>query len=119
MLSEALLPYPFSAPPPSLSPEDFSHLRDRSPLKDAASVTAPTLLMIGSDDRRVPPDQGRAWYHALKGAGARSRGQDGKEGVDVEMLVFPGNGHQLSSTVETEVVQFEEGLRFLARHTVF
>lgn len=66
------------------------------------------MLLMGGDDRRVPPDQGRAWYHALKG-----------NGVETEMLWFPGNGHALDSTVETEMVNFAAGLRFIARFTEF
>jgi acylaminoacyl-peptidase len=90
------------------------------------------MLQIGDGDRRVPPDQGRAWFHALKSNLARQqkRRQDaaaqgkeeevtGKEVGEVQMLVFPGNGHALSSTVEAEIVGFESGLSFLAKYTEF
>lgn len=74
------------------------------------NVKTPTLLLLGQNDRRVPNDQGRAWYHALK-----SR----KEEVDCEMLLFPLNGHALDSTVECELVGFESGLRWLSKYTSF
>lgn len=56
----------------------------------------------------MPPDQGRNWYHSLKG-----------NKVETEMAVFKGNGHALDSDVETELVGFEMGLRWLARYTDF
>ena len=43
-----------------------------------------TLLQIGAIDMRVPPTQGKAWYHCLKG-----------HGEDVRMLVYPENGHPI------------------------
>lgn len=35
------------------------------------------------------------------------------------MLVFPGNGHALDSTVECELIGFETGLRWLGKFTKF
>ncbi|ORY88402.1 Alpha/Beta hydrolase protein [Leucosporidium creatinivorum] len=105
--AEGALPYSLSHPPTAISPETFTHLRSISPLSHASHVTLPTLLLIGASDRRVPPDQGRTWYHALKGC----------KKSEVEMLVFEGNGHALDGTVEAEVVGFEAGLRWFERFT--
>lgn len=35
------------------------------------------------------------------------------------MFQFEGNGHALDSTVESEIVGFESGLRWLERFTIF
>lgn len=87
---ETSTPYPLSSPPTHLTPQTFTTLHSLSPLRHASSVTAPTLLVIGEADRRVPKDQGRAWFHALRGA----------RKAECEMLVFPGNGHPVAETVE-------------------
>lgn len=107
--AEALLPYSFESPPSSLSPKTYQHLHALSPLANVDNVVVPTLLLVGQDDRRVPPDQSRSWYHALK---ALKKGE-------VDMLTFPGEGHDLARTVEVEVVGFEAGLRFLEKYTDF
>lgn len=112
--AESSLPYSFDAPPTNLSPEIFAKLHSLSPIKLVDAVKTPTLLMVGANDRRVPPDQGRAWYHGLKSTiGGR------QEEVETEMLWFPGNGHALDSTVEAEVVNFSAGIRFIERFTKF
>lgn len=36
-------------------------------------VRAPVLLMLGEDDRRVPPKQGLEYYRALKARGVPTR----------------------------------------------
>lgn len=98
---EAAIAYPLGSPPSLVSPEEYRRLYDLSPLRHAHRVTTPTLLLIGLEDRRVPPNQGRAWYHALKRQG-RSRDGNGGGGhsVDVEMMTFPGNSHPIAETVE-------------------
>ncbi|GAA5972853.1 hypothetical protein JCM11641_003973 [Rhodosporidiobolus odoratus] len=106
--AEGDLPYPFSSPPTYLTPSTYEKMHSISPLRYATSVRTPTLLLIGAEDRRVPPPQGKAWYHALKQAG-----------TEVEMLMFPGNGHPIAETVESEWVAWESGLRWLARFTDF
>ncbi|GAA6057111.1 hypothetical protein JCM3770_002085 [Rhodotorula araucariae] len=108
---EADVAYPLGAPPPVVDPSTFKRFHEISPLRHAGAVKAPTLLLIGLDDRRVPPNQGRAWFHALQRRAA------GEDKVDVEMLAFPGNGHPIDSTVEAEWVAWEQGLRWLAKYT--
>lgn len=87
---EAGIPYLLEGPPSLVSPEDYRRFYEISPMRHAERVTTPTLLLIGMEDRRVPPNQGRAWYHALKKA----------RNVDVEMMTFPGNSHPIAETVE-------------------
>ena len=38
-----------------------------------SQVRAPVLLMLGEDDRRVPPKQGLEYYRALKARGVPTR----------------------------------------------
>ncbi|GAA5850477.1 hypothetical protein JCM9279_001428 [Rhodotorula babjevae] len=112
---EAALPYSFAAPPSHVDPATYERLYAVSPLRHAHQVKTPTLLLIGLDDRRVPPDQGRAWFHALKNRAGE--GEEGEDKVEVEMLAFPGNGHPIDSTVEAEWCAFEAGVEWLARYT--
>lgn len=107
--AETGLSYDFGKPPAILSPETFSHLHDRSPLKHADQVKTPTLLCVGLGDRRVPPDQARTWYHALKSFGK----------AHVEMLAYPDNGHALDGTVEAQWLGFRGIMEFLVRYTEF
>ena len=51
----------------------------------AGSVTTPTLVMHSELDFRCPLEQATRYYTALKRAD-----------VDAEMLIFPGENHELS-----------------------
>lgn len=46
--------------------ELFMRMRKKSPIQYVHQVKAPTFLMIGSKDLRVPPSQGIEFYHRLK-----------------------------------------------------
>ncbi|KAM0754121.1 hypothetical protein T439DRAFT_378208 [Meredithblackwellia eburnea MCA 4105] len=105
---EAAFEYSFEKPPAGITVDEFTHLREVSPLTKASKVKVPTLLLVGEVDRRVPPDQSRNWYHALKA-----------NGTEVEMYTFPENSHGLDSTVEAELLVIKSGLRFIARYTTF
>ncbi|GAA6059557.1 hypothetical protein JCM10212_000613 [Sporobolomyces blumeae] len=107
--------YSLTTPPSILTPELFASLHKASPLTLSTEVKTPTMLLVGKIDRRVPPDQARAWYHALK----KNLGRDGKTQLDVEMLAFDREGHPITNEVEHEWVAFEQGLRFLAKYTEF
>lgn len=85
--AEAALDYSPTKPPAGLAPATYGHLHALSPMAHVDKVTVPTLLLVGEGDRRVPPDQSRAWYHALK-----------RNGTIVDMYTFPGNGHALDSS---------------------
>jgi dipeptidyl aminopeptidase/acylaminoacyl peptidase len=56
-----------------------------SPIRQVRNATTPTLILFGEGDERVPPNQGYELYEGL-----RSRG------VEVEMVVYPGEGHGIS-----------------------
>jgi len=62
--------------------------RELSPISHAAAIQAPTLILQGQDDERCPVGQGEELLAALIRKG----------GVEVEMLLFPGGSHHVSST---------------------
>lgn len=59
--------------------------RRLSPLSYAENVTAPTLILHGQHDVRVPYKNAEQWFRVLK-----------MRGVPVELVRYPGTGHVLS-----------------------
>ncbi|KAF9434091.1 hypothetical protein BGZ76_008553 [Entomortierella beljakovae] len=94
------VPFDMESPPTSAlgNPELFRKLRESSPMEYIEKVTAPTLMLIGSGDRRVPPTQGISWWQARQNKIMK----DGKEKTAVNRIqMFDGTGHALDS-VEAE-----------------
>ena len=60
-------------------------LREQTPMAYVDRVTTPTLVIHSEADWRTPIEQGQRWFTALR-----------RNGVPTEMLVFPGEGHELS-----------------------
>jgi dipeptidyl aminopeptidase/acylaminoacyl peptidase len=58
---------------------------ERSPLKHVDGNDAPTLILFGERDDRVPPGQGWEFYRALQ-----------HFGVDTEYVLYPRAGHGIS-----------------------
>lgn len=46
--------------------DDFKKLFEASPIVHASKVKAATLLLLGTEDLRVPMSQGMNFYRALK-----------------------------------------------------
>ncbi|CEH14255.1 Dipeptidyl aminopeptidase [Ceraceosorus bombacis] len=86
--------------PVTLLPEQAQRLYDASPIKYVDQVKAPVLLQLGLSDRRVPPQQAKTFYHALKGTGRH-----------VQMIAFPDADHALD-TIEAESICHEASLAF-------
>jgi dipeptidyl aminopeptidase/acylaminoacyl peptidase len=84
-------------------PEASAKFRDRSPITHAASIRVPLLLLHGSKDPAVPPEQSAAIAAAVAG-----------NGTPVEHHVYEGEGHGWSrpETVRDEIGRVE---RFLKR----
>lgn len=57
----------------------------QSPMARLDAVTTPTLVIHSEHDWRCPVEQGQRWYVGLK-----------RNGVETELLLFPGEGHELS-----------------------
>ncbi len=67
----------------------YEALQEASPISSVGDVEAPVLLLIGEQDQRVPPSQGKNYYHSLR-----------ERGKVVDMLCFPASSHPLDQ-VET------------------
>lgn len=52
--------------PAAKSVDDFQKLFDASPIMYASNVKAATLLLLGTEDLRVPMSQGMNFYRSLK-----------------------------------------------------
>lgn len=72
----------------------------------AGSVRTPTLVIHSEEDHRCPLEQGTRYYTALRRAG-----------VETEMLIFPGENHELtrSGRPRHRVERFEAVLEWWAR----
>ena len=62
--------------------QDRDRAAELSPLSRVERVTAPTLILHGSDDRRCPPDQARQWHTALR-----------QRGVPARLVMYPDADH--------------------------
>nr|CAH0112866.1 unnamed protein product [Daphnia galeata] len=56
-----------------LEPKTFSKMWELSPIRYVKQVKAPTLLLVGKIDRRVPPTQSIEYYRALQLHGIKTR----------------------------------------------
>ncbi len=65
--------------------ENYRLYWERSPLSRADRVRTPTLVIHSDQDQITPIGQGQEWFYALKALG-----------VPVEMVIFHGEGHELS-----------------------
>ncbi|NWH76218.1 ACPH enzyme, partial [Piaya cayana] len=100
-LTETGLPFAPGAHP---DPAQWAEMLHKSPMRYVDRVRAPVLLMLGEDDRRVPPKQGLEFYRALKA-----------RGVPTRLLWYPGNNHALAG-VEAEADGFMNMALWLLKH---
>ncbi|WP_028046954.1 S9 family peptidase [Cellulomonas sp. URHE0023] len=79
----------------------------QSPMAHVGEVRTPTLVIHSEQDWRCPVEQGQRWFVELK-----------RRGVEAELLLFPGEGHELtrSGTPRHRQVRFEHVLRWWERH---
>lgn len=79
----------------------------QSPMAHVASVRTPTLVIHSEEDWRCPVEQGQRWFVELK-----------RRGVPTELLLFPGEGHELSRSGRPShrVARFEHVLRWWRTH---
>ena len=79
----------------------------QSPMMFTHAVRTPTLVIHSEDDLRCPLSQALRYYTELK-----------LHGVDAELLVFPGENHELSrsGTPHHRVQRFEAILAWWQRH---
>lgn len=86
-----------------LTPALYENAFRLSPIAHVDRVRTPLVLMLGLKDQRVAPNQGKLYYHALKGRGR-----------DVQMLCFPEDIHALDG-VEAQRAAFDVGKALFAR----
>jgi dipeptidyl aminopeptidase/acylaminoacyl peptidase len=81
--------------------------RTQSPQAVAPHVTTPTLVIHSENDLRCPLGQAETYWATLK-----------LQGVDTEMLIFPGEDHELSRSGRPRhrVQRFEAILEWFGRH---
>ncbi|KAI8361548.1 Alpha/Beta hydrolase protein [Mortierella sp. GBAus27b] len=93
------LPFDMASPPTATlnDPEVFKKLRAASPMEHVEKVVAPTLVLLGSGDRRVHPSQGITWWQARQNKIKKDQKKDAVNRIQV----FDGTGHALDS-VEAE-----------------
>ncbi len=86
---------------------DPSTVAAQSPMARVEHVRTPTLVVHSEQDWRCPVEQGQRWYVALR-----------LQGVESELLLFPGEGHELSRSGRPRHrrARFEHVLRWWARH---
>jgi len=60
-------------------------LREQSPMAYVDRVTTPTMVIHSEADWRTPIEQGHRWFAALR-----------RNGVPAQLLIFPGEGHEMS-----------------------
>lgn len=86
---------------------DLAVQRDRSPLYHADGIEMPLLIIHSEEDWRCPIEQGQRLYVALK-----------MRGHETEMLLFPGEGHELSRSGRPKhrVARFEAIMDWWSRY---
>lgn len=82
-------------------------LLDRSPLRHAASIATPVLLIHGENDERCPIEQSEQLFVALRRLGVRAR-----------FARFPGEGHTLATNGRPDhrIARLNLILEWLAEH---
>jgi dipeptidyl aminopeptidase/acylaminoacyl peptidase len=85
---------------------DVEQQRAQSPLTHADRITIPMLIVHSEHDWRCPIEQAQRLYVTLR-----------RRGVPVEMLLFPGEGHELtrSGLPSHRVARFEAVLDWWSR----
>jgi dipeptidyl aminopeptidase/acylaminoacyl peptidase len=87
--------------------EDPEQVRRQSPLTYADRIDIPTLIIHSEQDWRCPVEQAQRLFVALK-----------RRGVRAELLLFPGEGHEMSRSglPSHRVARFEAILGWWAEH---
>jgi dipeptidyl aminopeptidase/acylaminoacyl peptidase len=85
---------------------DPARIAAQSAMTNAPAITTPTLVIHSEEDWRCPLEQGARLYVELK-----------RRGVPSELLLFPGEGHELSRSGRPRhrLARLEHVLRWWAR----
>jgi dipeptidyl aminopeptidase/acylaminoacyl peptidase len=85
---------------------DPARVAEQSALANAGRITTPTLVIHSEEDWRCPVEQGARLYVELK-----------RRGIPSELLLFPGEGHELSRSGRPRhrLARLEHVVRWWAR----
>jgi acylaminoacyl-peptidase len=83
---------------------EYGAMFKASPCNFVGKSVSPCMIMLGKDDRRVPPSQGKRFAEVLKA-----------RGHEVKVLLFGQNGHALDG-VEAELIGFEQAEAFMQKY---
>lgn len=92
--------------PSLITPSIYGQMYEASPIKNVGKVQTPTLVMLGDEDRRVPPFEGMNWVNYLRAY---------NKNLLVEAKLFSGNGHALDK-FEAEFKGFQIIVDFFYRN---
>ncbi|WP_369047316.1 S9 family peptidase [Sinomonas sp. P10A9] len=86
---------------------DPAAMERQSPMAHVGDVRTPTLVVHSEEDWRCPIEQAQRYYTALR-----------LGGVDAELLVFPGENHEMSrsGTPHHRKARFEHILRWFGQY---
>jgi acylaminoacyl-peptidase len=65
--------------------EELRIMWEKSPIRHVENVKTPTLVALGLADLRVPPSQGKEWYHTLRA-----------KGIPTKLLVYDDDDHAIA-----------------------
>ncbi|GJQ11064.1 hypothetical protein GpartN1_g2855.t1 [Galdieria partita] len=68
-------------------PDILARMWSHSPISHIKNCQAPTLLLLGGSDRRVPPSQGIEWYQILK-----------SKKIPSKLLWYPDSDHSINDS---------------------
>ena len=86
---------------------DPDRVRAQDPLTHADGISCPTLIIHSEEDLRCPLEQAQRLFERLK-----------RKGVDAELMIFPGECHELSRSglPSHRIQRFEAILDWWRRH---
>ncbi|WP_129336839.1 S9 family peptidase [Cellulomonas endophytica] len=89
------------------TPEGAALVAAQSPMAHVGAVRTPTLVVHSEHDWRCPVEQGQRWFVELR-----------RRGVPTRLLLFPGEGHELtrSGRPSHRVARFAHLLRWWDEH---
>ena len=90
-----------------LTPEQLTAMYAKSPISVVGNVHAPSLMLLGAADQRVPHSQGREWVAAL---------QSQPSPPEVVALEYPGEGHAIGGA-EQQAHAVQSAVSWLLEHT--
>lgn len=79
--------------------EDVKSYWGRSPMSLVGDVKTPTMLIVGSDDYRTPPEESEQFFAALR-----------LLGIPTALLRIPGVGHQSMNSRPSQMIGREEAI---------